>query len=526
MKLYKSVAFKLFVLLFLILTSFLSIVIYIQVYFIQRSYSIPDYTVERLRQIEPQLLNLADYELGSYQSGYLETMYMFEVRYSVNLLLLDKSLDKVWMTKRTQAILDKAKIDFIKKKIKEFNESVHYYPYPGDKQPIFHILDKYNLPTEYIALVTSCGQTLYSISKENGDTQVWSSSNTNQSDMKYVVTVVPTVFTSHSSGLIKGYMAYILLVLLLVILIVSAILSYLVTRPIMKINKTAADIAALDFSKKCEVKNDNEIGNLARTINSMSDNLQNALGELNSANCQLKKDLDIQKELDLMRRDFLAAVTHEFKTPITLIKGYTESIVDGVAEGNDKETALETIVRETEKLDRFVNDILELSRLESVGYRLNISEFYVKELLCEICDEYRNAIKDRNISLINNFSDSDILANGDRFRIGQVLTNFLNNAIDHTPSGMSILLTSEAKDGKAVISIHNQGKCIEPAELDRIWEKFYRVEKSRNKKFGGAGLGLAISKSILSLHNSSFGVYNTEDGVTFYFTLELYCINQ
>ena len=97
----------------------------------------------------------------------------------------------------------------------------------------------------------------------------------------------------------------------------------------------------------------------------------------------------------------------------------------------------------------------------------------------------------------------------------------MNNAIDNTSDGLSITITLEETDGKAKISVHNKGKCIDTTELDRIWEKFYRIEKSRNKKFGGAGLGLAITKSILSLHESTFGVFNTEDGVTFYFTLDL-----
>ncbi|AKA67442.1 HAMP domain-containing sensor histidine kinase [Clostridium scatologenes] len=287
----------------------------------------------------------------------------------------------------------------------------------------------------------------------------------------------------------------------------------------MKINKTASKISNLNFSEKCEITNENEIGSLAKTINVMSYNLENTLRKLSNANEKLQKDLDLQMELDLLRREFLGAVTHEFKTPITLIRGYTESIKDDVAEGEERDLAFKTILDETERMDKLVKDLLELSTLESVGYKLNISEFYINNLINKVSAKYENIVRERNITL-NCSICSDILVIGDEFRISQVLFNFINNAVDNTPEKGYIELSLENMTTYVKISIKNSGKNINKAEISRIWETFYRVEKSRNKKFGGTGLGLAISKVILELHNSNYGAKNTSKGVCFFFTLK------
>lgn len=289
--------------------------------------------------------------------------------------------------------------------------------------------------------------------------------------------------------------------------------------PILKINKTASKISNLNFSEKCEITNENEIGSLAKTINVMSYNLENTLRKLSNANEKLQKDLDLQMELDLLRREFLGAVTHEFKTPITLIRGYTESIKDDVAEGEERDLAFKTILDETERMDKLVKDLLELSTLESVGYKLNISEFYINNLINKVSAKYENIVRERNITL-NCSICSDILVIGDEFRISQVLFNFINNAVDNTPEKGYIELSLENMTTYVKISIKNSGKNINKAEISRIWETFYRVEKSRNKKFGGTGLGLAISKVILELHNSNYGAKNTSKGVCFFFTLK------
>lgn len=222
----------------------------------------------------------------------------------------------------------------------------------------------------------------------------------------------------------------------------------------------------------------------------------------------------------MLRKDFIAAITHELKTPVTLIRGYGESIKDNVADGRDRDFAVDTIINETEKIDKLVNDLLDLSTLEAPGYILNIESFDIGALLEDITKKYKRIMEDRNIIFKTSPGPGNIFVKGDSFRIEQVITNFLNNAIDHTGTEREIILYLEDKGGNVIVSVKNQGEQISEDERNRIWEKFYRIEKSRNKRYGGSGLGLAISAAILKLHGSSYGAENTTDGVKFYFSLE------
>lgn len=517
---HKSITFKLFILLFVILSLFACIVTYIHIFIIGRSYTISQYTLSRVEELKPLILDFA-HSAYSYpiRNGDIDTsnnyslaaIVALESPNNINMLTYTSKSDNVVMTENTKSLLGSYGIKYIKSKVSELEDERHltspnalsqYYEELGIQYlPLFHVYNEYNFPTKYVAFTAS-----YTISPE---------------DTKYIVALIPEVFTSTSSTILKQYMVYIFIVLLLFILGVSLVVSYFISRPVLKINRTASKIAALDFSEKCEVNGENEIGNLSNTINTMADNLQNTLNILNTANEKLNKDLNLQKELDMMRREFLGAVTHELKTPITLIKGYTESIIDEVAEGEERDLALKTIIKETENMDKLVKDLLDLSKLESAEYTLNVSEFYIDEFLSKVIERYRKPISEKAITLKTKFCTHSLMVKADNFRIEQVITNFMNNAIDFTPPHKSITLSLDIKDYKALISIHNEGKNILEEEIDRIWEKFYRVEKSRNKKFGGTGLGLAVSKSILDLHRSEYGVKNTDDGVTFYFTLEI-----
>lgn len=503
MKIYKSITFKLFTLLTMVLTVFLCLFIIVQTFVVGRSYMVSEFALERkeqlilsrdsfLNNINMNMLNNPRSKLGD-ESNLFE-MERFEYANNIYLMMLDENLENYYITDNTRNTIKPDYINFIRQKSKELNL--------GGKtgSSLFRVYNKFNLPTKYTAFITPYhGPRAFS----------------------YVVTIIPEVFTTKSSKTVKDYMVYLFIALIVLITSVSGLASYFVARPVLKINKTASKIAALDFTEKCQVNSGDELGNLAQTINHMAHNLQKTLSELYAANTKLKKDLDLQKELDHLRQEFIAAVTHEFKTPITLIRGYTESIMDDVAEGEEKQNAFNTIIAETESMDKLVRDLLDLSKLEAVGYKLAVSKFCIDELLEETAKKYEKVINEKNIRLIQSFESRNEIVMGDSFRIGQVVKNFINNAVENTPAGKEIIISLKKNNVKISISIQNQGKNIEESELSRIWEKFYRIEKSRNKKLGGTGLGLAISKSILELHKSDYGVRNTEDGVEFFFSLEL-----
>lgn len=498
-----SLGFRLFIIFSSFLIVFVGLITFLQLFVVGRMYTTSNYVQQR----EKELYNLVPkfiysniyngYNFGKIGSPQYDTQGMeeFERLNDVNLLVFDNTVKTRYITNTTKAMIKPSYISNIQSTIREEGGRIS----PGAPMS-FRVYGAFHIPTKYIAVVF---ETQYA---------------THSSD--FVVAVIPEVFTSSTSNILRSYLTYIVMFSLLITFALSALFSYIVVRPISQMNKTASRMADMDFSAKCRIEHNDEIGSLAGTLNYLSDSLKIALGKLHDTNDSLKKDLDLQKELDTMRKDFIAAITHDFKTPITLIRGYSEGIKDNVAEGEDREFAVDTIIRETEKIDQLVNDILDLSTLESVGYKLNISSFNISSLINSIAKMYEKVIENRKVQLKTETLSYDIYAKGDSFRIEQVVTNFLNNAISHTSPQKEIILSLKDMGDYVVIAVQNQGEHISPEELKRIWERFYRVEKSRNKKYGGSGLGLAISDAILKLHNSSYGAQNTEDGVRFYFSLQ------
>lgn len=240
----------------------------------------------------------------------------------------------------------------------------------------------------------------------------------------YVVAVTAEVYTTQNEEVLKKYVVYMFLGALIFIFIISWIISYIITRPVLKISKVASKMIEMDFKEKCDVKSDDEIGNLAGSLNFLSEKLDVTLKKLKSANEKLKSDLDMQKELDDLRKEFIAAVSHEFKTPITLIRGYTESIRDDVVRQDEKDMVISTIIGEVNKMDRLVQELLDLSNMEAPGYKLNLCRFYIDKLLEKVSKKYELIMHDNEIIFDTRIDIKDAEISGDSFRIEQVITNF------------------------------------------------------------------------------------------------------
>ena len=355
----------------------------------------------------------------------------------------------------------------------------------------------------------------------------------------------------------------------------------------------------LDFSTKCEIKTKDEIGELGNVLNFLSDKLDTTLSELKESNEKLKEDIEKERELEFMRKEFVAGVSHELKTPITLISGYAEALKDNVAKEQDKDFFVEVIIDESRKMDYLIKDMLELSQLEAGNKKMNIEEFNVAELVEFVLKKFYRNISDKNVKIETNIKDTVIMVLGDSMRIEQVLVNLISNAMKNIVDGgilkiaidkinkarLMDLVNNEGRRQKFkynqekvgndiqidadsdansdtnsntntdvdsdagkdknnenekdkeednieyvkgiegdseiyMISIENQGKPIPENEIDKIWERFYKVDKSRTREMEGTGIGLSIVKNILQLHKSSYGAMNTENGVKFYFTLD------
>ncbi|GAA0740475.1 HAMP domain-containing sensor histidine kinase [Clostridium oceanicum] len=317
----------------------------------------------------------------------------------------------------------------------------------------------------------------------------------------------------------KMYLSFSIIAMTLVI-ILSFLYSKMISKPLLKINKVATKMSKLDFSEKCEVKSENELGNLASSLNFLSYNLKKSLDSLKAANLKLEEDIEKERKVERMRKEFIAAASHELKTPISLIEGYAEGIKDKVFDEEDTEYYIDIIIDESKRMGDLVYDMLDLSKIETDNFKLYKEEFFIDELINRCNNKFRGVMIEKNIKVnCKLFKNTKVY--GDWNRIDQVITNILTNAIRHIDSRNIINIRMRKLNGFVRVEIENSGKHIEKEEIDKIWDKFYKIDKSRNRQLGGSGIGLAIVKNIIDLHKGYCGAENTEIGVKFYFDLSV-----
>jgi two-component system, OmpR family, sensor histidine kinase VanS len=317
-------------------------------------------------------------------------------------------------------------------------------------------------------------------------------------------------------GVIEKLYLYFAIAAVLFTIILALIYSRMIAKPLVKINKVATKMAQLDFTEKCEETNQDEIGNVAASLNFLSENLDNALTSLKQANTKLEEDIEKERKLEKMRREFVASVSHELKTPISLIDGYAVGLKDNIFEGEDRDYYLDIIIDESEKMGNLVSDMLDLSYLESGSFKLKREEFNITELIEHTLKKYGSMFEEKKTVLELNLFDN-VTVNADWNRLEQVLTNFITNALRHVNEEGTIYVGMSDKDNGISIEVENTGSSIAEEDLIKIWDKFYKVDKARTRKLGGTGIGLSIVKNILLHHEYSFGTENTDRGVRFYF---------
>lgn len=331
----------------------------------------------------------------------------------------------------------------------------------------------------------------------------------------------PVASIKESVEIAKDFYIYIGVIALIIGTIIAFIFSSIFTKPIIRLNNVAKSMAKLDFSKKYSVNGNDEISQLGKTINFLSDKLDSTVTELNMANEKLREDIEKERKLEKLRKEFVSSVSHELKTPIALIQGYGEGLKDAVIEDEEsKSFYCEVIVDEARKMDKLVKDLLSLSQLESGHHQIHRENFSIYELIQNILKKYSPILNEKNINLKVYSDDKKMKVYADITRIEQVLVNFINNAINHVDDKKSIHINIKDYIEKVKIEITNSGKTIPANQIHKIWDSFYKVDKARTREYGGTGLGLSIVKGILNLHNSNFGVFNIDDGVKFWFELD------
>jgi len=322
----------------------------------------------------------------------------------------------------------------------------------------------------------------------------------------YMTCVVPISFIEENIKYTISFIGYAGIVALLLCVVISYYVAKKITNPIIEISAVTEKISQLDFNEKCIYDSTDELGMLSRNVNKLSSELEKNIESL-------KAEIEKERKIDEMRKNLIINVSHELKTPIFLIQSYAEGLKHNITGSEqDKDYYCDVISDESKKMDKIVKDLLNLARLESGKIQLEMTSFRIKEVLDDVLKSCRISIE--NISMEENVENVSITA--DKDMIYSLITNLLTNAIDHTPQGGKIKLYSERRGEKLRMYVFNSGSHIPEEDIEKIWQSFYKVDKSHNRSFGGTGIGLSIVKAIMDNHKNEYGVRNENDGVSFY----------
>lgn len=304
---------------------------------------------------------------------------------------------------------------------------------------------------------------------------------------------------------------------------VASLISKRFTSPILQLNDITKKMAKLDFKQKYRINDsDDEINELGKNINTMSDKLESTIKQLRETNSELEKDIEEKSKIDEMRKQFISDVSHELKTPIALIQGYAEGLIENV--NNDDESRkfyAEVILDESNKMDVLVKQLLELMKLEYGKRKFNDEEFDVVELINEVIRKCNVMLEENQIQVVFD-EKKPIYAYADDFYVEQVVTNYFTNAIKHAKEvngKKQIKIKIQNVKNKIRVSVFNTGDKIPEEDLTRVWGRFYKIDDSRNRENSGSGIGLSIVKAIQNNYQNEYGVQNLSNGVEFYFDI-------
>lgn len=298
--------------------------------------------------------------------------------------------------------------------------------------------------------------------------------------------------------------------------IIILFLSRRFTKSILELNEIAQRMTKLDFSKKFEVKTNDEIGQLGKSINILSEKLEKSIRELKEANEKLQEDIERERKIDQMRKEFISNVSHELKTPIALIQGYAEGLKVNVNQDEEnKNYYCDVIIDEAQKMNRLIKQFLDLSQIESGHVHVEKEDFNITMLVEGILKKNALIFEEKNISIYFE-SKEQFIVNADAYMAEQVIMNYITNAVNHVDDKRIIKVSIAKREDKVVVYVYNSGKHIPEDELDKIWISFYKTDKARTRAYGGTGLGLSVVKAIQKAHGNGYGVENVEGGVRFW----------
>ncbi len=356
---------------------------------------------------------------------------------------------------------------------------------------------------------SEAGEVFISTTGSTNNPKEWLTYIVNTNDGNLVMGRISYTSMESVVGIVQQFFLYFGIVLIVIFLVFAYVFSKSMSKPLKELNKIAKKMGHLDFSLKYEGNRKDEIGMLGKTLNEITDKLENTIS-------QLQGELSKERTLDKMRTQFTAQVSHELQTPLSVIKGYSEALSDQIYSLEETSGVYNILLTETEKISNMVDDLLDLSQMDSGAYIVRKDDFQLVQLITKLFNRYKNLPSEKEYSMqLNVNCPENLIYSGDAVRLEQAIRNLLTNAIKHVSEKGIVKLDITVKAGTAIISIYNSGEAIPNEDLNRVFDSYFQGRNHR----GGTGLGLAISKHIIELHNGSVSVDNVSGGVVFTITL-------
>ncbi len=327
---------------------------------------------------------------------------------------------------------------------------------------------------------------------------------------------------SQTADVILSLMLRFLPIIFAIILFLSSLSAFICSKvivsPIAKISQISKRMTLLDTTWKCDIESNDEIGVLASSLNTMASRLHETMQDLTNANNQLTEDVEKFKALEEQRKNFFAAVSHELKTPLTILKGQIENMILGYGDYQNHQKYLPEALKATEDIEHLVKEIIAISKMESMDLEETLQKVSLKQTMNDTVQAILPLAQDKDIQIHQNINTDMVLF----VNLGlwnKALSNIIGNAVRHSPCGEDVFITLQSFENGNAIVIENTGASIPEADLPHMFTPFYRADKSRNKATGGSGLGLYIVKTILDLHGMTYLIKNTQQGIAFFLYL-------
>lgn len=339
-------------------------------------------------------------------------------------------------------------------------------------------------------------------------------------DGYYILLRTPLESIKESVKISNQFLSYVGIFVVLFSVILMIFITKRFTRPILELAEIAQKMKNLNFNIKYTRHDKDEIGILGNSMNELSEKLEITISELKSANNELQKDIEQKTQIDEMRKEFLSNVSHELKTPIALIQGYAEGLQEGINDdAESRQFYCEVIMDEANKMNKMVKKLLTLNQIEFGQEQTTMEHFDLTALIQGVLQSVDILAKQNQIQILFKQIDS-VYVWADEYQIEEVVTNYISNAIHHAAFEKRIEVNIERKEATARVSVFNTGNPIPQEDINKIWIKFYKVDKARTREYGGSGIGLSIVKAIMDSHHKECGVSNRENGVEFWFEVD------